>query len=84
MPPSIPSPSSSPPPDDFVELRASFNLVPFSFFDVLPAFQVTSFDNGVVVFRSLGPVQGAGFTGAFALSVKDDAGRFSGDQVMIQ
>lgn len=69
---------------DLAELRASFDLVEFPFFSVLPAFQIVSFDGQVAVLRSIAPLAGAGVRGAFAVSVKDQSGRFSGDQWVLQ
>jgi len=69
---------------DFSTLRASFNLIEFSFFSVLPAFVPTGFDGNIYEFTTVGPVMGAGLTGAFAMSVSDHVGGFSADQVMVQ
>ncbi len=69
---------------DLTKLRASFNLVEFPFFAVLPVFVPTSFDGSVYELKTVAPVVGAGITGAFAVSAADFAGGFSGDQVMIQ
>jgi hypothetical protein len=69
---------------DLGELRASIDLVPVDFFLLLNAFQIQSFDGRVAVFRTPVPVDGAGIFAAFAVSVADAAGGFSGDQVRVQ
>lgn len=69
---------------DLAKLRASFNLVEFPFFSILGLFAPVSFTAGVYELRSIVPLNGAGLFGAFAVSVSDHAGGFSGDQVMIQ
>lgn len=69
---------------DLSKLRASFDLVEFPFVAVLPVFVPTAFDGSVYELKTIAPVVGAGITGAFAMSVHDFAGGFSGDQVMIQ
>ncbi|MFG0319682.1 MAG: hypothetical protein ACF8XB_20585 [Planctomycetota bacterium JB042] len=69
---------------DLAKLRASLNLVEFPFTVALPAFVPTAFDGDVYTLRTIAPVMNQGITGAFAVSVEDFAGGFSGDQVMIQ
>ncbi len=69
---------------DLTKLRASLNLVEFPFAVALPAFVPTAFDGNVYTLKTLGPVVNQGVTGAFAVSVEDFAGGFSGDQVMVQ
>ena len=69
---------------DLATLAASVNLTEFPASLVLSAFQVASFDGRIAELRSLGPVVGSGVIGAFAVSVSDKSGRFSGDQVILQ
>ena len=64
-------------------LAASVSLSDLPFGVLFNVMTITSFDGKVAELRTLGPVTGAGFTLALGVSVTDDGGTISGDQLMI-
>ena len=76
-------------PDGFSDLNPatlalSVNLVPLPFDALFQFMVIDSFDGQVGVLRTPSPVTGAGVTLALGLSVSDDGGDQSGDQLMVQ
>lgn len=69
---------------DLRTLHASLDLQPFPLDLLLPSFSLVSLTSEGLHLRSLVPISGTGLLGTFAVSVRDLAGHFSGDQLMLQ